>query len=137
MSSMCFHYLLNRRICILPLQGVPCAPRLGFVDLYFKCSTVCPTLFGLMVIWQNRLGSWARWWNTEIKVKPTQVYKDLGGPSPLSKQHSHLKISEVKILLLKGIVPLVKVTDRAYYTTFYSVGVSIGLSCTLCTLSSF
>ena len=34
----------------------------------FECSTVCPTLPGLMGIWQKQLGSWARWWNTELKV---------------------------------------------------------------------
>ena len=46
-----------------PLQGVPCAHRLGFVDLDLECSTVCLTLLGLMGIWQKRLGSWARRWN--------------------------------------------------------------------------
>ena len=33
-----------------------------------------------MGIWQKRLGSWASWWNTEIKVNPTQVYEDMGHP---------------------------------------------------------
>ena len=55
------------------IQGVPSELRLGFVDLDFECSTVCPTLPGLMGIWQKRLGSWERWWDTEIKVNPTQV----------------------------------------------------------------
>ena len=62
------------------LQGVPSELRLGFVDLDFEGSTVCPTLLGLMGIWQKRLGSWARWWNTEIKVNPTQVSSSLGTP---------------------------------------------------------
>ena len=44
------------RETINKLQGVPCARRLGFVDLDFECSTVCPTLLGLMGIWQKRLG---------------------------------------------------------------------------------
>ena len=57
------------------VQGVPSELRLGFVDLNIECSTVCPTLLGLMGIWQKRLGSWARWWNTEMKGNPTQVYK--------------------------------------------------------------
>ena len=35
---------------------------------------------GLMGIWQKRLGSWASWWKTEIKVNPTQVYEDMGRP---------------------------------------------------------
>ena len=61
-------------------QGVPCPRKLGFVDLNFECSTVCPTLLGLLGIWQKRLGSWARWWNREIKVNPTQVYEDMGRP---------------------------------------------------------
>ena len=56
------------------MQGVPCARRLGFVDLDFECSTVCTTLLGLMVIWQRWLCSWTKWWNTEIKVSPSQVY---------------------------------------------------------------
>ena len=43
------------------IQGVPSELRLGFVDLDFECSTVCPILPGRMGIWQKRLGSWARW----------------------------------------------------------------------------
>ena len=62
------------------VQGVPSELRLGFADLDFKCSTVCPTLLGLMGIWQKRLSSWARWWHTEIKVNPTKVSADLGHP---------------------------------------------------------
>ena len=42
-----------------PAQGVPCARRLGFVDLDLECSALCPTLLGLMGIWQKRLGTWA------------------------------------------------------------------------------
>ena len=38
------------------VQGVPSELRLGFVDLDFECSTVFPTLLGLMGIWQKRLG---------------------------------------------------------------------------------
>ena len=62
------------------MQGVPSELRLGFVDLDFECSTVCRTLLGLMGIWQKQLGSWATWWNTEIKVIPTQVHEDMGRP---------------------------------------------------------
>ena len=62
------------------VQGVPSELRLGFVDLDFECSTVFPTLLGLMGIWQKRLGSWVRWWNTEIKVSPTHVSAHLGHP---------------------------------------------------------
>ena len=46
-------------------QGAANELRLGFVDFDFDfdfdCSTVCPTLLGLMGIWQKWLGSWARW----------------------------------------------------------------------------
>ena len=73
--------LLQRELSCRKLQGVPCARRLGFVDLDFKCSTVCPTLLGLMEIWQMQLCSWARWWNTEIKFNPTQVYQNMGRQS--------------------------------------------------------
>ena len=62
------------------VQGVPSELRLGFVDLDFQCSTVCPTLLGVMGIWQKRLGSWTRWWNTEIKVNPAQGSAHLGHP---------------------------------------------------------
>ena len=62
------------------LQDVSSELRLGFADFDFECSTVCPTLLGLVGIWQKRLGSWARWWNTEIKVNPTQVYEHMGHP---------------------------------------------------------
>ena len=76
------------RAYLLALQGVPSERRLGFVDFDFECSTVCPTLLGLMGIWQKRLGSWARWWNTEIKVNPTQVSAHLGHPVPISLSFS-------------------------------------------------
>ena len=62
------------------IQGVPSELRLGFVDLDFECSTIFLTLLGLMGIWQKRLGIWARWWNTEIQVNPTQVSAHLGHP---------------------------------------------------------
>ena len=50
------------------------------VEMDFECSTVCPILPGLMGIWQKGLGSYAIWWNTEIKVSPTQVYEQMGHP---------------------------------------------------------
>ena len=31
-----------------------------------------------MGIWQKWLGSWARWWNTQIKVNPTKVHEQMG-----------------------------------------------------------
>ena len=60
---------------VVGLWGVPSELRLGFVDLNFECSNVCPNLLGLMGIWQKRLGK-----NTEIKVNPTQVSAHLGHP---------------------------------------------------------
>ena len=65
---------------LLPIQGLPCALRLGFIYLDFECSTLCLTLLGLMGIWQKWLSSWARWWSTELKVKPTQVYEHMRHP---------------------------------------------------------
>ena len=42
--------------------------HLGWVDLDFECSTVCPILLRLMGIWQKR----ARRWNTQIKINQIQ-----------------------------------------------------------------
>ena len=68
------------------LQGVPCARRLGWYDVDFECSTVCPILRGLMGIWQRRLVNWARWWNPEIKLNPTQVYEHMGRPVYVARE---------------------------------------------------
>ena len=38
------------------LQGDSSGRGLGWVDMNFECSTVCPILPGLMGIWQKRLG---------------------------------------------------------------------------------
>ena len=54
--------------------------HLGWVDLDFECSRVCQILPGLMGIRQKWRGSWARWWNTQIKVSPTQVHEQMGHP---------------------------------------------------------
>ena len=51
--------------------------QLGWVDLDFECSTVCPILPGLKGIWQKWLGSRARWRSTKIKVNPTQVHEQM------------------------------------------------------------
>ena len=72
--------LLQEFVIDPAIQGVPSKLRLCYVDLDFECSTVCLTLLGLMGIWQKWLGSWARWWNTEIKVNPTQVSAHQGTP---------------------------------------------------------
>ena len=61
------HYLRSRVV-----QGVPSARRLGWVDLKFECSTASLILVRLMGIGQERLGSWARWLYTQIKVNPTK-----------------------------------------------------------------
>ena len=49
-------------------------------DTHISGSTVCPVLLGLMGIWQKRLCNWARWWNTQIKVNPTQVSEKRNHP---------------------------------------------------------
>ena len=46
--------------------------HLGWVDLEFESSTVCLILPGLVGIWQERLGSWARQWNSQIPSQPNQ-----------------------------------------------------------------
>ena len=43
-------------------------------------STVCPILPGLIGLWQEWLRSWARWWNAQIKVNPTQVLGQMNHP---------------------------------------------------------
>ena len=56
----------------------------GMVGLTWILSfTVCPILLGPMGIWQKWLGRWARWWNTQIKVNPTQVHEQMGHPAYL------------------------------------------------------
>ena len=37
-------------------------------------------------IWQKRLDSWVRWWNTQIKVNPTQAHEQMGQPAYLNFQ---------------------------------------------------
>ena len=54
--------------------------NLGWVDLNFDYSTVCLILPGLMGVWQKRLGSWARWGNSQIQVNRTQVCDQMGHP---------------------------------------------------------
>ena len=43
----------------------------GWVDFEFGHSG--QALLWQMGIWQNGLCCWARWWNIQIKVNPTQV----------------------------------------------------------------
>ena len=45
-------------------EGVPCARRM----VMLTWIPLSARLLGLMGIWQKRLCSWARWWDTEIKV---------------------------------------------------------------------
>ena len=46
---------------------------LGWGDFDFECSTVCPTVPGLVVgIRLKLLGNKARWWNKKIQVNPTR-----------------------------------------------------------------
>ena len=80
------------------VQGVPSELRMGFVDLNFDCSSICLTLLGLMGIWQKWLVSWARWWNTEIKVNPTQVYEHMVSP-----EHTPTYLSSNWICVMIGV----------------------------------
>ena len=54
--------------------GVPSARGLRWVDLHIERSAVSPILA------DGQLGSWARWWNTQIKANPTQVHEQMGHP---------------------------------------------------------
>ena len=79
-------------VVLLRAQGLPVSgdciqyrvanlvANLGWVDLNFDYSTVCLILPGLMGVWQKRLGSWARWWNSQIQVNRTQVCDQMGHP---------------------------------------------------------
>ena len=60
--------------------GVPFARGLGWVEFDFGPSAVSPIRLRMMGIWQKRLGSWAGWWNTQIKVNPTQIHEQMGRP---------------------------------------------------------
>ena len=55
------------------VQGVPCAHGLGWVDLNFECSAVCPIMPWPMHDGLKWLGCRERWWNNKIKVGPTQT----------------------------------------------------------------
>ena len=61
----------------LMVQGIPSGHRMGLVDLHFKCSTASLTQQGLVGIWQKWLGTWVRWWHSQIKVNPTQDYDQM------------------------------------------------------------
>ena len=67
--------------CLIYLYRVAhLVANLGWVDFKFDCSTVCLILPGLMGVWQKRLGSWARRWNSQIQVNRTQVCDQMGHP---------------------------------------------------------
>ena len=52
----------------------------------FTCVLcVCPNLFEKMGIWHNWQGTRTRWWNTQIKVDPSQVFDDQ--IHPLQSRH--------------------------------------------------
>ena len=73
--------LISHVLILNPLYRVAhLVANLGWVDLNFDYSTVCLILPGLMGVWQKRLGSWARWWNSQIQVNPTQVRDQMGHP---------------------------------------------------------
>ena len=63
----------------------------------FGCSTVCPILLGLMGVWRKLLAKCARWWNTEIKVNPSQVREQMGHPVELVSSKSVRNNPEVAI----------------------------------------
>ena len=50
-----------------------------------------------MGIWQKRLGSGARWWNTEIKVNPAHVHEQMG--HPVHPFHQVTAYTEVEVFV--------------------------------------
>ena len=50
--------------------------HLDWVDLKFECSTVCLILPGLVGIWQEQLGSWARQWNSHCLLYTSPSPRD-------------------------------------------------------------
>ena len=54
--------------------------NLGWVDLDFGCSTVCPILLGLVEIWQKRLSSRENWWNVPNQSQPDPGLPGVGSP---------------------------------------------------------
>ena len=60
------------------------------VDLDCECYTICLLQSGLGEIWQKRLGSWTRWWNTRIQVNPTKVPDQMRHPVYIAKKASIL-----------------------------------------------
>ena len=51
--------------------------HLGWVDFKFLCSTTCQILLQMSGIWQKWLGSWATWWNIQIKVFQIQMHDQM------------------------------------------------------------
>ena len=83
--------------------------NLGRVDLNFDYSTVCLILPGLMGVGQKWLGSWARWWNSQIQVNWTQVRDQMGHPVRLGKgEFFHVidKIYNISWARPSSILPL-------------------------------
>ena len=77
----------------------------------FECSTVGPTLLGLIGIWQKRLGIWTRWWNTQIKVNPSQVHENMGSDTLdkpvaeiLAQAGAVLEVVAGEVVVAEGVV---------------------------------
>ena len=51
--------------------------ELGWDDLDFWCSTVCPILLGLSANWQKGPSRWPRRWDIQIKGNPTAVHDQM------------------------------------------------------------
>ena len=64
------------------VQGVPCARRLGFVDLDFECSTVCLTLLVLTEFGRSGCAAWQDGveHRNQSQPNPTQVYGHMDRP---------------------------------------------------------
>ena len=50
---------------------------LCWVHMDLGCSSACPTLLGLLAIWQKCLDGYATWRNIQIQVNPTQASEQI------------------------------------------------------------
>ena len=68
---------------VLPARG----PVYWWTGWFLRTFPIPAILLGQMGIWQKWLGSWARWWNTQIIVNPTQVHEQIQTGHPVVLIH--------------------------------------------------
>ena len=66
-------------VCALyGVEGVPFDRRLGWIDFILERSNLFSFLLRLMRTKEKWMGRWASWWNTKVKVNPTEVNEQTG-----------------------------------------------------------